>query len=77
MLRFTVRDISYRFLFMGVFFVKRYKNLNELLEKSPEAYKFYNGLSFEVQQMLEDADGIYSESELISYVDNFIGTDNG
>ena len=57
--------------------MKRYKNFNELLEKSPEAYKFYGGLSFEVQQMLEDADGIYSESELISYVDNFIGTDNG
>ena len=62
---------------MGVLFVKRYKNLNELLEKSPDAYKFYSGLSFEVQQMLEESmNSIYSENELINYVENFIGTDN-
>ena len=57
--------------------MKRYKNLNELLEKSPDAYKFYSGLSFEVQQMLEESmNSIYSENELINYVENFIGTDN-
>ena len=73
----TVRDISYRFLFIGGVFVKRYKNFNELLEKSPEAYKFYSGLSFEVQQMLEEsANSIYSENELINYVDNFIPAQN-
>ena len=57
--------------------MKRYKNLNELLEKSPDAYKFYSGHSFEVQQMLEESmSSICSENELINYVDDFIGSDN-
>lgn len=65
------------FFIHGGVVMKRYKNLNELLEKSPEAYKFYSGLSFEIQQMLEEStNSIYSENELINYVDNFIGTNN-
>ncbi len=54
--------------------MQRYKDLEELLEKCPNAYKYYSSLSYDVQEMLSDANpDIYTENDLVNYVDNFIG----
>jgi len=54
--------------------MQHYKNLNELLEKCPDAYKYYSTLSYEVQEMLNDSQPqICSENDLKNYIDNFIG----
>lgn len=54
--------------------MRHYKDLNELLEKSPNAYKYYSSLSYDVQEMLNDAmPHICNENELVSYIDNYIG----
>ena len=51
-----------------------YKNLGDLLEKSPNAYKYYSSLSYDVQEMLNDAQPhICTENDLINYIDNYIG----
>ncbi len=56
--------------------MQHYKNLNDLIEKSPTAYKFYSGLPYDVQQMLDESNrGICTENELVNYVENYIGTE--
>lgn len=50
-----------------------YKDLCELLEKSPNAYKYYSSLSYDVQEMLNDANyNICTENDLINYIENQI-----
>jgi len=54
--------------------VRYYKDLNDLLERSSEAYKYYSSLSYEVQEMLDDAKPhICNENDLIYYVNNYAG----
>lgn len=54
--------------------MQNYKDLNDLLEKCPNAYSYYSTLSYDVQEMLNDAmPNICNENDLISYVDNYIG----
>ncbi len=54
--------------------MQNYKDLNDLLEKCPNAYRYYSTLSYDVQEMLNDAmPHICNENDLISYVDNYIG----
>lgn len=56
--------------------MQHYKDLNDLLEKSNSAYKFYSGLPYDVQQMLDESKrGICNENELMNYVNNYIGTE--
>ena len=51
-----------------------YKDLNELLEKNQNAYKYYSSLSYDVQEMLNDSQPqIHSENDLRNYIDNFVG----
>ena len=51
--------------------MKSYKNFSDLLEKSPNAYKYYSSLSYDVQEMLNDASqNICTENDLINYVEN-------
>ena len=51
-----------------------YKDLNDLLERCPNAYKYYSSLSYEVQEMIDDAKThICNENDLIHYVDNYVG----
>ena len=58
----------------GGVFMQHYKNLNELLEKCPNAYKYYSSLSYDVQEMLNDAQPqIFTENDLRNYIDNFVG----
>ncbi len=54
--------------------MQHYKDLNDLLEKCPNAYKYYSSLSYDVQEMLnESKPHICSENDLINYIDNYIG----
>lgn len=54
--------------------MQHYKNLEELLEKCPNAYKYYSSLSYDIQEMLNDAQPyICTENDLVSYIDNYIG----
>lgn len=54
--------------------MKYYKNLEELLEKCPDAYKYYSSLSYDVQEMLNDVQPhICTENDLVSYIDSYIG----
>lgn len=54
--------------------MQHYKDLNDLLEKSPNAYKYYSSLSYDVQEMLDDArPHICNENDLILYINNYIG----
>lgn len=56
--------------------MQHYKDLNDLLEKCPNAYKYYSSLSYDIQEMLNDAmPNICNENDLINYVDNYIGID--
>lgn len=57
--------------------MQHYKDLNDMLEKSPNAYNYYSGLSYDVQQMLSEAKAsICTENELIAYINNYTGTEN-
>lgn len=57
--------------------MEHFKNLNDLLEKSPDAYKYYSSLPYDVQQMIDESKhGICTVNELRNCVDNYIGTDN-
>ena len=54
--------------------MQHYKDLGELLEKSPNAYKYYSSLSYDVQEMLNDAQpDIRTENDLTTYIENYIG----
>lgn len=56
--------------------MKCFKNLDDLLNSSSEAYNFYNLLSYDVQNMLNDASpSVCSENELIDFVINYIEND--
>lgn len=51
--------------------MKVYKDFSELLENCPNAYKYYSSLSYDVQEMLNDAcPNICTENDLINYVEN-------
>lgn len=61
-------------MFKGVIFMQHYKDLNDLLEKCPNAYKYYSSLSYDVQEMLNDAHpDIRTENDLTTYIENYIG----
>lgn len=63
-------------MYKGVIKMQHYKDLNDLLEKCPNAYKYYSSLSYDIQEMLNDAmPNICNENDLINYVDNYIGID--
>lgn len=50
-----------------------YKDLGDLLEKCPNAYKYYSSLSYDVQEMLNDANpNICTENDLIDYIENYM-----
>ena len=54
--------------------MQHYKDLNDLLEKCPNAYKYYSSLSYDVQEMLNDAKpNICNENDLILYINNYVG----
>lgn len=54
--------------------MQHYRDLNDLLEKCPIAYKYYSSLPYDVQEMLNDAKpNICNENDLIDYIDNYIG----
>ncbi len=56
--------------------MQHYKDLNDLLEKSPAAYKFYSCLPYDVQQMLDETKrAICTENQLMSFVNNYIGNE--
>lgn len=56
--------------------MKRYKNIDELFKKNPGIYKYYTGLPYEVQQMLDESKpDICSESEFKDCIINFMGND--
>ena len=51
-----------------------YRDLEDLLQNCPDAYKYYSSLSYDVQEMLNDAQPhICTENDLITYVDNYMG----
>ena len=51
--------------------MQNYKNLGDLLERCPNAYKYYSSLSYDVQEMLNDVNSnICSENDLMDYVEN-------
>lgn len=53
--------------------MKCFKNLDDLLNSSPDAYNFYNLLSYDVQNMLNDENGyVCSENDLMDFVINYI-----
>ena len=53
--------------------MKCFKNLNDLLNKSPQAYKYYNSLSYDVQNMLNDVNpSVHSENDLRNFVINYV-----
>ena len=55
---------------------QHYKNLSDLLEKCPNAFKYYTSLSYDVQEMLNDANpDICTEDEFVDYIYNNIGLD--
>lgn len=56
--------------------MEHYKDLNDMLERSVGAYKFYSDLPYDVQQMIDESKhGIYTENDLRNYVEN-IGMHN-
>lgn len=56
--------------------MEHYKDLNDMLTKSAQAYKFYSDLPYDVQQMIDESKhGIYTENDLRNYVEN-IGMHN-
>ena len=51
--------------------MEHYKDLNDMLEKSACAYKFYTDLPYDVQQMVDESKfGICTENDLRSCVEN-------
>lgn len=54
--------------------MQHYKDLGDLLERCPNAYKYYSSLSYDVQEMLNDAQpNIRTENDLTTYIENYIG----